>query len=161
QTAIPPETPGHFLEARSVAIASARRGCVALGDSTYTADVHQIGACISLGFKSIGIAGGSRWYPSLAHPRWLLNDPAQSSADTAAESEIVLFRADTARGVMRDSLVAAVWHYRFEPEMLRSVTPEIASVNGAVLVAIDECVNGTGGCSQSFLLRSGGKLSVV
>lgn len=50
-----------------------------------------------------------------------------------------------------------MWHYRFEPEVLASVTPEVAATeNGSVLVAIDECVNGTGGCSQSFLLERGG-----
>ena len=129
-------------------IASARRGCLELGDSTYTSDVHQIGACISLGFKSLGVAGGARWYFSLASRRWLLNDPPKGSADTVVESELVLFRA------IGDTLLTPVWHYRFEPEELRSVTPQVVAASGGVLVSIDECVNGTGGCSQSFLLRA-------
>lgn len=153
--------PGDFLEKPAVPIATARRGCLELGGGTYTADVRQIGPCVSLGFKAIGVAGGSRWYSSIANRRWLLNDPAKSSADTAAESEFVLFSVDTAQAATRDTLVAPVWHYRFEPEMLRSITPQIATVNGAILVAIDECVNGTGGCSQNFLLRRDGTWSGV
>jgi hypothetical protein len=142
---------GHFLTKRAVAIASARRGCLELGDSTYTSNVRQIGACISLGFKSLGIAGGTRWYSSLASRRWLFNDPPKSSADTVVESELVLFRA------IGDSLLTPVWHYRFEPEELRSVTPQVITESNGVLVSIDECVNGTGGCSQTFLLRRGGE----
>ena len=161
QTPNAPEVPGHFLTKPAVAIVSARRGCLELGDNTYTDDVQQLGACVSLGFKPLGVAGGSSWYSSLAHRRWLLNVPAKAPADTAAESELVLFSADRARVATRDTLITPVWHYRFEPEMLASVTPEIASVDGMVLIAIDECVNGTGGCSQSFLLRRDGKWSSV
>jgi hypothetical protein len=146
----PPEIPGRFLTGKPVTIASARRGCLELGDSTYASGVHQIGACVSLGFKPLGLAGGARWYSSLASRRWLLNDPPKSPADTVVESELVLFRA------MGDSLLTPVWHYRFEPEELRSVTPQVVAASGGVLVSIDECVNGTGGCSQSFLLRRGG-----
>jgi hypothetical protein len=156
-----PEMPGHFLATPAVTIAAARRGCLELGDNTYTDEVHQLGDCVSLGFKPVGVAGGSRWYSSLAHRRWLLNDPAKSSADTAAESELVLLGVDAAGVPTRDTLISPLWHYRFEPEMLASVTPEIASVNNAVLIAIDACVNGTGGCSQSFLLRRGGTWSTV
>src|SRR5215831_18196845 len=123
--------PGDFLKQPAVPIATARRGCLELGDNTYTTDVRQIGPCVSLGFKAIGVAGGSRWYSALAHRRWLLHDPAKSSADTAAESEFVLLSVDTAQPATHDTLVTPVWHYRFEPEMLRSVTPQIASVNGA------------------------------
>src|SRR5215831_2213325 len=144
QTAIPPETPGHFLEKPAVTIASARRGCLEFGDGIFTEDVPQPGACVSLGFKSLGVVGGSRWYSSFAHRRWLLKDAAKATVDTAAESELVLFGVDAMRGPARDTLVTPVWHFRFEPEMLRSVTPEIASVNDGVLIAIDACVNGTG-----------------
>jgi hypothetical protein len=161
QTAMPPETPGYFLGKPAVALASARRGCLELGDRTYADDVHQIGPCVSLGFRSLGVIGGSRWYSSLAHRRWLLGDPARNAADTSAESELVLFSGDTTHTRTRDTLVTAVWHFRFEPEMLRSVSPEIAAVDGGVLIAIDACVNGTGGCSQSFLLRRDGKWSNV
>jgi hypothetical protein len=142
--------PGHFLTKRAMPIASARRGCLGLGDSTYASDVRQIGACISLGFTSLGIAGGTRWYSSLTSRRWLFNDPPKGSADTVVESELVLFRA------IGDSLLTPVWHYRFEPEELRSVTPQVVAASAGVLVSIDECVNGTGGCSQSFFLRRGG-----
>jgi len=151
------EFPGHFLHRPALSTTFARRGCLALGDNTYAPGVRQIGPCISLGFKSLGVAGGTRWYSSLASRRWLLDDSAKGSADTVVESELVLFTAPATRG----TLVTPVWHYRFEPDELRSVTPEIVSLDGGALVAIDECVNGTGGCSQSFLVRRGGALSNV
>ena len=150
-----PEIPGHFLKGEAMAIASARRGCLELGDHTDASDARQIGACLSLGFESLGVAGGARWYSSLATRRWLLNDPPKGPADTVVESELVLFRA------IGDTLLIPVWHYRFEPEDLRSVTPQVVAASGGVLVSIDECVNGTGGCTQSFLLRRGGAWSNV
>jgi len=150
-----PEIPGHFLASGTVAIASARRGCLELGDRTYTSGVHQIGACVSLGFKSLGVAGGARWYSSLASRRWLLNESHRGPADTVVESELVLFRA------IGDTLLSPVWHDRFEPEELRSVTPRVVAASGGVLVSIDECVNGTGGCGQSFFTHRGGRWRVV
>jgi hypothetical protein len=150
-----PEMRGHFLTKRAVPIASARRGCLELGDSTYTSDVYQIGACISLGFKSLGVAGGIRWYSSLANRRWLLDDRPKSTPDTVAESELVLFRA------IGETLLTPVWHYRFEAEELRSVTPRVVVAGGGVLMSIDECVNGTGGCGQSFFTYRDGRWRVV
>lgn len=149
------ETPGRFLTSEAVPIASARRGCLELGDRTYASDVHQIGACVSLGFTPLGGAGGARWYSSLASRRWLLNEPPKGLADTVVESELVLFRA------IDDTLLSPVWHYRFEPEELRSVTPRVVAANGGILVSIDECVNGTGGCGQSFFTYRGGRWRVV
>jgi hypothetical protein len=151
----PPEIPGHFLTSETVAIASARRGCLELGDATDATDVHQIGACVSLGFKSLGVSGGAGWYSSLASRRWLLNEPPKGPADTVVESELVLFRATG------DTLLSPVWHYRFEPEELRSVTPQVVATTGGVLVSIDECVNGTGGCGQSFFTYRSGRWRVV
>lgn len=49
-----------------------------------------------------------------------------------------------------------VWQETFEPEYFRSVTPSVTSAQGGgLLLAIQECVNGTGGCEQSFLLDRG------
>jgi len=153
--------PGHFLARPAVPISSARERCLELGDDTYTSDVRQIGACTRLGFTSLGVAGGARWYSALVGRRWLLTDPPRSAADTAAESELVLFRADAGQNGMRDTLIAPVWHYRFEPEMLRSVTPDVVDADGGTLVSVMECVNGTGGCGQSFFMRRADRWRVV
>src|SRR5262249_40634175 len=93
--------------------------------------------------------------------RWLFPAPAKGSADTVGESELVLFSAPASPRAARDTLLNPVWHYRFEIEVLRSVTPQVVAVTGGVLVSIDECVNGTGGCSQSFLLQQSGRWSNV
>ena len=70
--------------------------------------------------------------------------------DTAREEEVVLFKAMTP-----DSLIP-VWHARFETgdyAIWRSITPEVAPARGGTLLSVMQCVNGTGGCSQEFLLR--------
>jgi hypothetical protein len=70
--------------------------------------------------------------------------------DTAAEEEVVLFKTASP-----DSLIP-VWHGRFETgdhAIWRSVTPELAPARGGTLLSVMQCVNGTGGCSQEFLLR--------
>ena len=145
-------SPGHFLTRPSVPIGAARGHCLELGDDTYAKDVPQVGTCVARGVASRGTAAGLRWYSALFDRRWLLTDSGSARADTAAESELVLFTS-SARRAGHDTLLTPVWHVRFEPEILRSVTPEIVSVNGGgALVGIDECVNGTGGCAQSFLL---------
>ena len=148
---------GDFV-ARSAAmpIASLRDTCLNLGDLLFDKEVPQIGRCQSRGVTALGLVGGDRWYSAQFARRRLLAGSAGVAPDTVAEEELVVLKAVTAgahRGT-RDTLLVPVWHYRFEPENLRSVTPEIASVTGGVvLMAIDECVNGTGGCSQRFLVR--------
>ena len=153
--------PGRFLTRPSVPIDAVRERCLELGDDTYTKDVPQVGACVTRGVASRGTAAGLRWYSALFDRRWLLTDSGTAArADTAAESELVLFTAGERPG--RDTLLTPVWHVRFEPELFRSMTPEIVAVNGGgALVGVDECVNGTGGCSQSFLLWRNNRWHVV
>lgn len=150
-----PEAPGRFLARPAVSIDSIRYHCLELGDDTYGRDVPRVGACVLGAVASRGTAGGRRWYSTTVQRRWLLADSGKANTDTVVESELVLFAA--APRPSRDTLLTPVWHYRFEPEILASVTPEIAAANDGVLVAIDECVNGTGGCSQSFLLEHAGR----
>lgn len=74
-----------------------------------------------------------------------------SARDTVAEEEVVLFAA------AESGRVRPVWHERFETgrhALWRSVTPEIAKFGGDILLSVQHCVNGTGGCSQEFLRRS-------
>jgi hypothetical protein len=64
---------------------------------------------------------------------------------------VVLFEA------MPADLVRPVWHARFETgdyAIWRSITPEVATTKeGATLLSVMSCVNGTGGCSQEFIER--------
>lgn len=149
--------PGHFVSAAPVPVDSMRRGCLALGDTPYLKDVPEVGACEALGVTAAGVAGGRRWFSALFARRWLLPASGVSAADTVAERELVLFAAGAdARAGAGETRVVPVWHYRFEPEMLRSVTAEAAPAGaGDALVAIDECVNGTGGCAQTFFAYRG------
>ena len=85
---------------------------------------------------------------NVAHYRWT---SAFAEGDTVTEEESVLFEAS------QSEQVRPVWHGRFETgryAVLRSITPEIAAASeGATLLSVMSCVNGTGGCGQEFLQR--------
>jgi hypothetical protein len=146
---------GHFVTVPTTGVGSAPDQCLALGDDTYGSDVREVGACHAGGVTSLGAAAGRRWAYRMYERRWLLPGSGTTAADTVAETEIVLFAT-------ADSVLVPVWHYRFEPDMLRSVTPEVADTpDGGALFAIDECVNGTGGCSQAFFAYRAGKWRAI
>ena len=95
-----------------------------------------------------------RWMT--AHYNWTSVYTAEDSSrgagarDTAMEEEVMVFQTASA-----DSLIP-VWHGRFETgnyAIWRSITPELAPARGGTLLSVMQCVNGTGGCSQDFLLR--------
>lgn len=143
-----PSFPGTFISARLVSRDAANRECLALGDDTFNQDVVEVGACRPLGLHEIGRASGVAWVHATYERRWLL-----TPNDTTSESEVVLF----SKSAGDSSRLRLIWHYRYETEMLRSVTPEAVSVSGgAALLSVDECVNGTGGCSQSFAIFKAG-----
>jgi hypothetical protein len=78
-------------------------------------------------------------------------NPAQIGNDTIIQDEDVLFE------VREPNQLRPIWHARFESDahgVYRSVTPEIAaSQSTTVLLSVMSCVNGTGGCSQDFVIR--------
>jgi hypothetical protein len=78
-------------------------------------------------------------------------NPAQRANDTIAQEEVVLFE------IREPNRLSPIWHVRYESDaygIYRSVTPEIAaSPSTTVLLSVMSCVNGTGGCSQEFIIR--------
>jgi hypothetical protein len=152
------QPPGHVLKSNVVSIKRVRERCLELGDDPFANDVPLREPCTAGVVTPRGLAGGRLWYSTVVSRRWLLADSARAAIDTVVELELVLFTAHPSRPIGRDTLIAPVWHYRFEADVLRSVTPEVAkTADGATLVAIEECLNGTGGCFQSFLLERGGR----
>jgi hypothetical protein len=111
--------------------------------------------CEMVRYAALGIGSRSGW--SFAEYRWVSLFTAEdrtrgfAARDTVGEDEMVAFApAETGR-------VRPVWHERFETGshgLWRSVTPEIAKFSADILLSIQHCVNGTGGCSQEFLRRS-------
>jgi hypothetical protein len=60
----------------------------------------------------------------------------------------VVFNAPTEQST---SSLTPVWHYRYDDDLLRSLKPEVVRrPDNSVLITIIECLNGTGGCAQSF-----------
>jgi len=119
--------------------------------------------CEVVRYAALGIGPRSGW--SFAEYRWVSLFTAEDTArgfaarDTVGEDEMVAFApAETGR-------VRPVWHERFETgshALWRSVTPELAKIGADILLSIQHCVNGTGGCSQDFLRRSpGGQWTLV
>jgi len=153
-TAPPPSFPGDFVRHAPVPRTVAERECLSLGDDLFDATVTPLGACRALGLHDVGRAAGKVWFFGEYQRNWLLTPD-----DTVAETEIVLFTSPVPNNA---DLLRPIWHYRYEQEMLRSVKPQVATVaEGTVLLSIDECVNGTGGCSQSFALIGHGSPQMV
>jgi hypothetical protein len=149
-----PSFPGVFVRHPPVVANLAERECLTLGDDTFDKDVAEVGACQSLGFHDAGHADGVGWVYGTYERRWRL-----TPADTVRESEVVLF-AKPASG--DPSKLQPIWHYRYESGLLASVTPELVPVTGgSALLSVDECANGTGGCSQSFALLKQGSPKAV
>jgi hypothetical protein len=91
-------------------------------------------------------------------------DPARGTDahDTVPEEVVVLFRSGQSAAQR-----VAVWQMKYEVGLygaLRSITPQVADAPGApeaVLLRVEECVNGTGGCGQDFLHFRRGAWAVV
>jgi hypothetical protein len=147
---------------RAVASDVAAAQCPRLGDETYGPDIHQIGTCEPLGLHDLGVADSREWVYGSYKRRWLF-----APQDTVSEIELVLFTAryasaKPARRESRSRSLVPVWHAVYEPETYRSVTPDVVRApTGGVLIAIDACFNGTGGCAQSFALYGDRGVRVV
>jgi len=153
-TAPLPSFPGDFIRHAPMSRTIAERECLSLGENLFDKTVAPLGDCRPLGLHDVGRAAGKVWVFGEYQRSWLL-----AADDTVSETEIVLFTRPVPNSA--DSL-QPIWHYRYEREMLRSVRPQVAAVTGgAVLLSIDECVNGTGGCSQAFALLGHGSPKAV
>lgn len=106
-------------------------------------------------FDSLGSSRAGEWFAAEYH--WVSVFSAEDSArgaaarDTVSESEAVLFAS------MQSGRMRPIWHARIETGehgVWRSVTPELAARESGILLSVQHCVNGTGGCSQEFLRRS-------
>jgi len=146
----------------SVAETRARERCLSLpvaapndrlqgphGDSLVTT------RCEVLRYRALGARPKSGWFS--VEYRWLSLFTAEDTTrgpaarDTVTENEVVLLVAAA------PGLVQPIWHERFETgghAIWRSVTPEIAKIGTSIMLSVEHCVNGTGGCSQDFLQRS-------
>ncbi|HXD47743.1 MAG TPA: hypothetical protein VN600_03145 [Gemmatimonadaceae bacterium] len=157
--------PGRIVRASPIPADSARRGCLALGDSTWGPEVKEAAPCRSRGVAPIGRAATREWSYGQYARVWLLPGDHNAPADTVRETEIVLFTAnlgsaDTSRGGVR--LLTPVWHAFYEPEEIAEMRPEVApQPNGDALIAIRTCVNGTGGCWQDFAIFRAGRWRIV
>jgi len=109
-----------------------------------------------------GITSRNGWVTCSYEHEWISAGAVAQPADTLREIEVVLYRtAPPPPGPQphpgsAQEFTAARQHI-YEPEFLRSVTPLVTGVEGGgLLLAVQECVNGTGGCEQSFLVNRGG-----
>jgi hypothetical protein len=111
--------------------------------------------CEVVRYRALDTGSRSGW--ASAEYRWTSLFTAEDTTrglaarDTVSEGEMVLF------STAEPGRVQPVWHERFETgshALWRSVTPEIAKFGAEILLSIQHCVNGTGGCSQDFLRRS-------
>ena len=148
----------------AVSLAAARATCPAVITSSPAAyeiegphgDARLSQTCVVRDYRELGRAGQAAY----AYGRYRVTsvfsaeDPTRGpeARDTVPEEVVVLFRSgeQAAPGV-------AMWQMRYEIGLygaLRSITPQVADTPSALdgfLLRIEECVNGTGGCTQDFL----------
>jgi len=147
----------------AIPTAAARERCLTLpiepaGDRLQSphGDVLLSTDCIVLSYQSTDEGGLRGW--RLGHYRWTSVFTAEDASrgadarDTIVEEEVVVLQA------LGGYFVRPLWRWRFDlgpSGTWRSVTPELARIDtGGTLLSVTFCVNGTGGCSQEFALRS-------
>jgi hypothetical protein len=148
-----PDYPGETLVTPSVSSDSARKVCLVLGTNKSPTDVKRSGSCVAHGCSVAGRTPKDDWTTCSYEAHWIVPASASDPLDTVAENEVVLYRSQPKR---RGARLTPVWHEVYEPEIQRSVMPSVTRVQpGTDLLAIQECLNGTGGCGESFLIDRG------
>lgn len=152
---------GELLTAAPVLVDSPERSCQILGPSLWSPEVHEVGQCRGRGCSAAGTALHHDWVACEYERRWVLPPSGSDPPDTVAENEVVLYRTESmlrraGRDQPSERQFTPVWHERFQAETLRSVTATVTPLQkGGMLLAIQECLNGTGGCDESFALNRG------
>jgi hypothetical protein len=124
-----------------------------LGTNRSLTDVKRSGSCVAHGCSVAGRTPKDDWTACSYEAHWIVPASASDPLDTVAENEVVLYRSQPKR---RGARLTPVWHEVYEPEIQRSVMPSVTRVQpGTDLLAIQECLNGTGGCGESFLIDRG------
>lgn len=104
--------------------------------------------------KTLASVDGSNWrlvryettyiYPADSIKR---QSYPRDTADTSEVLDVVLY------SVAGDSVWKPEWHVWADRRITRDVLVDVAAHEGAALVSVNACVNGTGGCDQHFVLR--------
>jgi hypothetical protein len=99
---------------------------------------------------------GVRWHFARYRRRWVLppSDPRRPRDRPVRDEEVVvLFSQATAGGRLRPE-----WMASYGPNFIAAVDLLTGpAAGGGVLLSVLECVNGTGGCQQHFMLRRAGR----
>ena len=99
---------------------------------------------------------GVRWRFARYRRRWVLppSDPRRPRYRPVQDEEVVvLFSQPTAGGRLRPEWIAS-----YGPNFIAAVDLLTGpAAGGGVLLSVLECVNGTGGCRQHFMLRRAGR----
>ena len=110
--------------------------------------------CRVAAVNTLASADGSSWRLVRYETTYIYPDDSikrqsfpRDTADTSEVLDVVLY------SVGRDSVWTPEWHAWAERRITRDVLVDVAAHEGAALVSVNACVNGTGGCDQHFLVR--------
>lgn len=133
---------------------------VARGQTPIESDVDTIPAhakCRVVDVERLGGADGARWTHVRYQRQFSYQPDSSEPPRTVTLLSAALYSAtnDTTRW-------RAAWWQEVDAEYMRSITAHLSHrSDGSALVGVTYCVNGTGGCSQEFMHRRGGRWRAV
>jgi hypothetical protein len=133
---------------------------VAHGQTPIESDVDTIPGhvtCRVVDVERLASADGARWTHVSYQRQFSYRPDSSEPPRTVTLLSAALYSAtnDTSRW-------RAVWWQEVDAEYMRSITAHLARrSDGSALVGVTYCVNGTGGCSQEFMRRRGGRWRTV
>jgi hypothetical protein len=139
--------------ARRVAIpaASVSNACAHLPHQAVYVDPPRSTTCRVIRYVPLDSTSDAIWSYALYHHTSVYHSAGSSQPDTIPELELVLLAAPL------DSVdhLAAVAHTRADHNGIIDMSVAVADHPNGVLLGVEFCLNGTGGCWQEFLHRSG------
>jgi hypothetical protein len=112
---------------------------------------------------SLPAADGVRWLGAIYRRLYVgPSDSISRSIRHSTRDTAVLITAALYSASRTDDNWRPEWAGIVDESMTRSITPTLASrPDGSALVSVLYCVNGTGGCAQSYVRRRGGRWTAV
>jgi hypothetical protein len=149
------DTSAWLRQSIEVSTANARGSCVVLPYRERFVEPPSVTSCDVLRYVTLDTAARMAWAYALYRHTSIYPIPAPP--DTMVELELVLFSA----ALTNADRVSAIAHVRRDHGAIRDISAAVSSHDVGVLLQVEFCLNGTGGCWQELLVRRDGRWEAV